>query len=721
MPPSAPKAPAEPDWDFLRQKKPAFSAEHISDIDALSTRYLDADAVVFSEDDAISSIRLLWQMSKKPDTKISKRHAKEVEKIVASVFSRHASESHSRGTQSSPQKDHPNKFKPGSDGLNILIRTKNFISRVQYFQEGKRYLSKAKATGDREKKREYCLKAAECLEKSGRNRRTGLAYESVADYSESLGDKEFYFAKAGHFYVKAGEYGWAGGAYQRGGNAAKDAKKDSSVYEAYYAKAEENNAKEGDIAFKKGDAQEALNCYHYAAYNAKDRGKKAEYCLKMAEIAEKRKGWGETAMFHYGEVAAYIPSDEKSEFYLAKAKTFADSYVTKGYLSEKCGVDRECSDGQKEKLFVDAAAEYRKAKDPERVGHALDNAVKAATDDEKKAIYLLEAIGCYKTVDRPDLEAVALISLVAVTTDTREREAYRERADVCMMMAESKYKNTRLESLLTWMYLMIGFRADDSSKSSEYFMKLAENCDNDKDRCMAYVEAVKRATDRETKLSCYRGLALAAANMNDHELAGFGYGEIGKMAPDSKRKAYYSVLSAKHYLMQNATVRAACAYFNAAQHAEKAGDARRYSELAQGLVSKAVQEALAAKHDEKKQAESLRIIYAQAHVATADPKLKEQYYSRFLEISKDEQAHSKIEDYQLTLAHFFEGLASETDDNSQRSEYFAEAGRNYYNLQMRNKAIECYRLAVETCEDKTKKLSYGLLLDSISGEATNMN
>jgi hypothetical protein len=105
--------------------------------------------------------------------------------------------------------------------------------------------------------------------------------------------------------------------------------------------------------------QEALNCYHYAAYNAKDRGKKAEYCLKMAEIAEKHKGWGETAMIQYREAARYIPSDEKSEIYLAKAKTFADSDGTRGYLSEKCGVDRECSDEQKEKLFVSAASDYR--------------------------------------------------------------------------------------------------------------------------------------------------------------------------------------------------------------------------------------------------------------------------------------------------------------------------------------------------------------------------
>jgi hypothetical protein len=713
---------------MLRQKRPAFSEEHIGEIDALSARYLDADAVVFSEGDAIANIRLLWQMSKKPRTKISKKHAKEVEKIVLSVFSKHILGSGGHGAQKSPQKDHPNKFKPGSDELDSSNRAKNILSRWQdfrerrrYFREGKSYLSKSEKTADKEKKREYCLKAAECFEKSSSNWQAGHAYNMAAEYSESLEDQELYSAKGGHFYVKAGDYDSAGGSYQRAGNAAKDAKKDSSVYEAYYAKAEENNAKYGDIAFKKGDMQGALNGYHYAAYNAKDRGKKAEYCLKMAEIAEKREGWGETAMIHYGEVAAYIPSDEKSEFYLAKAKEFASMDSHRGYVSEKCGVDRECSNQQKEKLFVDAAAEYRKAKDPERTGHALENAAKAATDDGKQAIYLMEAAECYKTVDRPDLEAVALISLVAATADAREKEACRERADVCMMKAEAKYKNTRLESLLSWMYLVIGFKADDSSRSSEYFVKLAENCDNDRDRCMAYGEAVKKATDSETKLACYRGLALAAANMNDHELAGFGYGEIGKLAPDSKRKAYYSVLSAKHYLKQNATVRAACAYFNAAQHSEKAGDARKYSELAQGLVSKAVQETLGAKHDEKKQEEALQMIYAQAHVATADPRLKEHYYSKFLEIGKTRKMDAELDDYRNNLAQFFEALASETEDNSARSEYFAEAGRNYYNLKMPNKAVECYRLAVETCEDKSKKLSYELLLDSISGKATNLN
>ena len=88
MPPSAPKAPAEPDWELLRQKKPSLSVQHIESIAELSEIYLQPEAAEFSEDDLISSLRALYELSRRQDAKLSKAHAKKVEKIVLGAFSK---------------------------------------------------------------------------------------------------------------------------------------------------------------------------------------------------------------------------------------------------------------------------------------------------------------------------------------------------------------------------------------------------------------------------------------------------------------------------------------------------------------------------------------------------------------------------------------------------------------------------------------------------------
>ena len=89
MPPNEPQAPAGPDWDLLKKKKPTLSMEHIENIAELSATYLESDAVEFSEDDLLSNLYLLWQMSKAPKAKMSKKHAKQIEKIVISAFAKH--------------------------------------------------------------------------------------------------------------------------------------------------------------------------------------------------------------------------------------------------------------------------------------------------------------------------------------------------------------------------------------------------------------------------------------------------------------------------------------------------------------------------------------------------------------------------------------------------------------------------------------------------------
>ena len=82
MPPSAPKSPAEPDWELLRQKKPALSAVHIERIAELSEVYLQPEAAEFAEGDQVSSLRALYELSKQQGAKMSKAHAKKIQKMV---------------------------------------------------------------------------------------------------------------------------------------------------------------------------------------------------------------------------------------------------------------------------------------------------------------------------------------------------------------------------------------------------------------------------------------------------------------------------------------------------------------------------------------------------------------------------------------------------------------------------------------------------------------
>ena len=63
--PKEPEAPAQPDWAPLKQKKPSLSIEHMKYVAELVEKYLPSDAIEFSEDDSLSKLHLLWQMTKK--------------------------------------------------------------------------------------------------------------------------------------------------------------------------------------------------------------------------------------------------------------------------------------------------------------------------------------------------------------------------------------------------------------------------------------------------------------------------------------------------------------------------------------------------------------------------------------------------------------------------------------------------------------------------------
>jgi hypothetical protein len=82
-----PPNPADEQWKLLFEKKPNLSIEAIDQIAELSAQYLQPDAAEFSEDDLLSNLRLLWELSHAKQPKIAHTRAKQIEKLVISAFS----------------------------------------------------------------------------------------------------------------------------------------------------------------------------------------------------------------------------------------------------------------------------------------------------------------------------------------------------------------------------------------------------------------------------------------------------------------------------------------------------------------------------------------------------------------------------------------------------------------------------------------------------------
>jgi len=83
----APKPPfSEADWDALKERKPSLDLEHINDIAELSSQYLKAEAVEFSEGDLLNSLHALWKLSGEGNAKMKKSDAKKVEKMAIAAF-----------------------------------------------------------------------------------------------------------------------------------------------------------------------------------------------------------------------------------------------------------------------------------------------------------------------------------------------------------------------------------------------------------------------------------------------------------------------------------------------------------------------------------------------------------------------------------------------------------------------------------------------------------
>lgn len=103
--PKAPKAPEPPDL-----AQPKLPAEHLNDIAELSVQYLGAEASEFSEEDLLSNLALLQEMSVQPKPKVSKRDARRIQKIAMVAFSAFGKNSPKGERFSEPHTQHRKPF-----------------------------------------------------------------------------------------------------------------------------------------------------------------------------------------------------------------------------------------------------------------------------------------------------------------------------------------------------------------------------------------------------------------------------------------------------------------------------------------------------------------------------------------------------------------------------------------------------------------------------------
>ncbi|MFA4982748.1 MAG: hypothetical protein WC588_00880 [Candidatus Micrarchaeia archaeon] len=203
MKPTPPKTPAV----SFPQGKPDLSTEHLSDIAELSKEYLKPEAAEFSEEELSANLRSLWHLSKQENTKISRKHAKKIEKIVISAFGRfglaiHRSQ-HSEGGGGAARQENT-KFSAahssshqGSEGI-IVSQQSNEITREKAKEEerkGKEHV--LKRAGDNLKKR---LELA--MERRLKNK--AIRHQSDACYAANPAKALKLIAKAEHEFEALG-------------------------------------------------------------------------------------------------------------------------------------------------------------------------------------------------------------------------------------------------------------------------------------------------------------------------------------------------------------------------------------------------------------------------------------------------------------------------------------------------------------------------------------
>jgi hypothetical protein len=192
MPPSTPNAPVEPDWNLLRQKKPSLSSQHIESIAELSEIYLQPEAAEFSEDDIISSLKALYELSKQQDAKMSRAHAKKIQRMVIGaqgVFGR-------RGTYFSPKEGgggespKPPKHLPRSEHILTIDKLSELIKNAKTQAEMLRYLQSAseaaeRITNDYSRSEAFCS-IATALAQAGKD--PTAAFDSALKAAERITD-----------------------------------------------------------------------------------------------------------------------------------------------------------------------------------------------------------------------------------------------------------------------------------------------------------------------------------------------------------------------------------------------------------------------------------------------------------------------------------------------------------------------------------------------------
>jgi hypothetical protein len=366
MPPSAPKAPAEPDWELLRQKKPSFSVQHIESIAELSEIYLQPEAAEFSEDDLISSLRALYELSRRQDAKLSKAHAKKVEKIVLGAFSKFEKDTSGKNsgkkteskdgngvqrfsrrifhkpesegtiiseekktgvTKSSPdsrkqkEKDIENAHKLVNKALydcqdiaeeiQLLTQAENIYLKYEMFRKiGNIYSAAADSASDLSQRTTFLLKAADNYEKSDAFSMAGEKYWEAASLTSDPSQKQTFLSKAEENYHRRGNFFEAGNMYSSASHWASD----PVQKQAFLSKAVENYFKGGHF-FEVGDL------YSLEAEHTSDPSQKSIFLSKAADNYEKS-GSFEKACDKYWWASYYASDPSQIEALLSKVEEY---------------------------------------------------------------------------------------------------------------------------------------------------------------------------------------------------------------------------------------------------------------------------------------------------------------------------------------------------------------------------------------------------------------
>jgi tetratricopeptide (TPR) repeat protein len=181
---------------LLRQKKPSLNTEHIESIAELSGIYLQSEAAEFSEDDLVSSLRALYELSQRQDVKMSKAHARKIQKMVIGaqgVFGNRlplrSSEGAGEGGGLPAHKKHLPKSEhiATEDGLSGLMKNAKIqADALRYFDSA---LKSAERTSDDLSRSEAFSSVGVAMAQAGKD--PSAAFDSALKAAERIIDDTF--------------------------------------------------------------------------------------------------------------------------------------------------------------------------------------------------------------------------------------------------------------------------------------------------------------------------------------------------------------------------------------------------------------------------------------------------------------------------------------------------------------------------------------------------